>query len=93
MAVSACIDSMKSVLHRTGLPQFDQESYNKGLSDGTREAVWWPGAGTEPLSYTVGYREAGMRNPRTEPDSSGKSGYGHALEMKIFAMGSHKHNK
>jgi hypothetical protein len=58
---------MKSVLHKTGLPQFDQESFNKGLSDGRRGAVWWPGAGTEPLSYTVGYREAGMRNPRTEP--------------------------
>jgi hypothetical protein len=59
---------MKSILHKTGLPQFDQESFNKGLSDGRRGAVWWPGAGTEPLSYTVGYREAGVRNPRTEPD-------------------------
>ena len=56
---------MKTV-HRTGLPQFDEESYNKGLSDGHRGAVWWPGAGTEPLSYTVGYREAGIRNPRTD---------------------------
>ncbi len=53
-------------VHRTGLPQFDQESYNKGLSDGQRGAVWWPGVGTEPLSYTVGYREAGVRNPRTD---------------------------
>ena len=55
------------VLHKTGLPQFDQESFNKGLLEGSRGGVWWPGPGTEPSSYTVGYQESGARNPRTEP--------------------------
>jgi hypothetical protein len=56
----------KPLLHRTGLPQFDQASFNKGLSDGLRGQVWWPGPGSEPLSYAAGYQEAGVRNPRTE---------------------------
>jgi hypothetical protein len=58
----------KPLLHKTGLPQFDQASFNKGLSDGLRGQVWWPGPGSEPLSYAAGYQEAGVRNPRTESD-------------------------
>jgi hypothetical protein len=54
-------------LHKTGLPQFDQASFNKGLSDGFRGHTWWPGAGIEPLSYAAGYQESGVRNPRTQP--------------------------
>ena len=42
-------------------------SFDKGLSDGFRGHVWWPGPGIEPLSYTVGFQEAGVRNPKTEP--------------------------
>ncbi len=58
----------KPLLHKRGLPQFDQASFNKGFSDGFRGHVWWPGPGTEPLSYAAGYQEAGVRNPRTESD-------------------------
>jgi hypothetical protein len=32
-------------------------SWEKGLADGRRGLVWWPGAGTEPLSYAAGYTE------------------------------------
>jgi hypothetical protein len=56
----------KRLLHKTGLPQFDQASFDKGLSDGFRGRVWWPGPGSEPLSYAAGYQEAGLHNPRTE---------------------------
>ena len=59
---------MKPLPSKTGLPHLDLASWEKGFSDGLRGNVWWPGPGTEPLSYTVGYREAGVRNPRTEPD-------------------------
>jgi hypothetical protein len=55
-------------LYKTGLPQFDQASFNKGLSDGFRGHAWWPGAGIEPLSYAAGYQESGVLNPRTRPD-------------------------
>jgi hypothetical protein len=58
----------KTRLHETGLPQFDEVSFNKGLSDEFRGNKWWPAAGTEPLSYTAGYQEAGVHNPRTESD-------------------------
>ena len=58
----------KPLLHKTGLPQFDQASFNKGFSDGFRGHVWWPGPGTEPLSYAAGYQESGVINPRTQPD-------------------------
>jgi|ERR1700722_7942507 hypothetical protein len=58
---------MRSPLHKTGLPQFDQASFDKGLSDGFRGHTWWPGAGIEPLSYATGYQESGSRNPRTQP--------------------------
>jgi hypothetical protein len=59
-------------LHRTGLPQFDEASFSKGLSDGFHGNAWWPGAGTEPLSYAVGYQEAGAyrtesSDPSVEP--------------------------
>jgi hypothetical protein len=56
----------KPLLHKTGLPQFDQASFNKGFSDGFRGHVWWPGPGTEPLSYAAGYQESGVINPRTQ---------------------------
>jgi hypothetical protein len=56
-------------LYKTGLPQFDQASFNKGLSDGFRGHAWWPGAGIEPLSYAAGYHESGVRNPRTQPEA------------------------
>jgi hypothetical protein len=60
--------AMKPLLHKTGLPQLDQASFNKGLSDGFRGHAWWPGAGTEPLSYAAGYQESGVRNPKTESE-------------------------
>jgi hypothetical protein len=53
-------------LHKTGLPQFDEESFNKGLSDGFRGCKWWPGPATEPLSYAAGYQEGGRVSPRIE---------------------------
>jgi hypothetical protein len=59
---------MKTLPTKTGLPHLDLASWEKGFSDGFRGNVWWPGPGTEPLSYTVGYQEAGVCNPRTEPD-------------------------
>jgi hypothetical protein len=59
-------------LHKTGLLHFDQTSFDKGLSDGFRGQVWWPGPGTEPLSYAVGYQESGVHNPRTEPVAGGE---------------------
>jgi hypothetical protein len=43
---------------KTGLPQLDRASWEKGFSDGFRGHVWWPGPGTEPLSYAAGYTEA-----------------------------------
>ena len=63
----------KPLLHKTGLPQFDQASFNKGFSDGFRGHVWWPGPGTEPLSYAAGYQESGVLNPRTRPDPGAMS--------------------
>jgi hypothetical protein len=49
---------MKPVPSKTGLPQLDRASWEKGFSDGFRGHVWWPGPGTEPLSYSSGYTEA-----------------------------------
>jgi hypothetical protein len=55
-------------LPKTGLPRLDQPSWDKGFSDGFRGNVWWPGPGTEPLSYAAGYQESGVLNSRTRPD-------------------------
>jgi hypothetical protein len=49
---------MRSLVATRGLPQIDPESWVKGVSDGRRGSIWWPGHGTEPLSYSVGYTEA-----------------------------------
>ena len=49
---------MKPLPTKTGLPQLDRASWEKGFSDGFRGLVWWPGPGTEPLSYASGYTEA-----------------------------------
>lgn len=43
---------------KTGLPRLDRASWEKGFEDGFRGHVWWPGPGTEPLSYASGYTEA-----------------------------------
>jgi hypothetical protein len=53
---------------KTGLPQFDGVSFSKGFSDGFRGNKWWPGPGTEPLSYAADYQESGVLNSRTRPD-------------------------
>ena len=45
-------------LPKTGLPRLDRPSWDKGFADGFRGEVWWPGSGTEPLSYASGYTEA-----------------------------------
>src|ERR1700730_14318549 len=51
-----------------GLPQFDRTSWDKGFADGFRGHVWWPGPGTEPLSYSSGYTEAqAERDATVEP--------------------------
>jgi hypothetical protein len=52
--------------HKSGLPQFDQESFTKGFSDGFHGCKWWPGPGTEPLSYAAGYQEGGRHSLRIE---------------------------
>jgi hypothetical protein len=40
----------------------------KGFSDGLRGHKWWPGSGTEPLSYASGYMEAqSARGPGAAP--------------------------
>jgi hypothetical protein len=49
---------MKPLSAKTGLPRLDQASWDKGFADGFRGHVWWPGTGTEPLSYAAGYQEA-----------------------------------
>jgi hypothetical protein len=43
---------------KAGLSRLDRASWEKGFSDGFRGLVWWPGPGTEPLSYSSGYTEA-----------------------------------
>jgi hypothetical protein len=58
---------MRSPLHKTGLPQFDQASFDKGLEDGFHGRAWWPGPGIEPLSYAAGYQEGTKYAPRTDP--------------------------
>jgi hypothetical protein len=53
---------------KTGLPRLDQTSWEKGFADGFRGQVWWPGPGTEPLSYSSGYTQAqSERAPKAEP--------------------------
>jgi hypothetical protein len=42
--------------------RIDRASWDKGVADGRRGSVWWPGAGTEPLSYAAGYTE-GLADP------------------------------
>jgi hypothetical protein len=49
---------MRAIDPKTGLPWLDRKSWEKGLSDGFRGQVWWPGPESEPLSYTAGYEEA-----------------------------------
>jgi membrane carboxypeptidase/penicillin-binding protein PbpC len=49
---------MRPLPTKTGLPRLDRDSWEKGFSDGFRGHVWWPGTGTEPLSYAAGYKEA-----------------------------------
>ena len=49
---------MKSLPTKPGLPRLDRPSWDKGFADGLRGLVWWPGPGTEPLSYASGYTEA-----------------------------------
>jgi hypothetical protein len=77
--------AMKPLLHKTGLPHFDQESFTKGLSDGFRGYVWWTGPGIEPLSYASGYRESGVRNPRTE-SRIGRRGDAPSLDEVMAAL-------
>jgi hypothetical protein len=52
------IGSMRTLPTRTGLPQLDRASWEQGFADGFHGRVWWPGPGTEPLSYSAGYTEA-----------------------------------
>ena len=60
---------MRAIPANTGLPQFDRASWEKGFADGFRGLVWWPGPGTEPLSYSSGYTEAQTaRNLKAEPE-------------------------
>jgi hypothetical protein len=59
---------MRPLPSKTGLPRLDHASWEKGFSDGFRGQVWWPGTGTEPLSYAVGYKEA--QYERDEPKST-----------------------
>jgi hypothetical protein len=77
--------AVKPLLHKTGLPQFDQASFTKGLSDGFRGHAWWPGPGIEPLSYASGYRESGVRNPRTE-SRIGRRGDAPSLDEAMAAL-------
>jgi hypothetical protein len=44
--------------HKMGLPEFDEASFDKGVSDSFRGHEWWPGPGIEPLSYAAGYQKA-----------------------------------
>jgi hypothetical protein len=60
---------MRSLPTRTGLPQLDRTSWEKGFADGFHGRVWWPGSGTEPLSYSSGYTEA-----QAEPDPQAELG-------------------
>jgi hypothetical protein len=53
---------------KTGLPQLDRLSWEKGFADGFRGNVWWPGQAIEPLSYAAGYSDAQAEvNLRGEP--------------------------
>jgi hypothetical protein len=65
---------MKPLPTKTGLPHLDRVSWEKGFSDGFRGHVWWPGPGTEPLSYAAGYSEAqSEREPGADfPMAAGK---------------------
>jgi hypothetical protein len=55
---SRFIDPVKPLPTKTGLPRLDRPSWDKGFADGFHGNVWWPGPGTEPLSYASGYTEA-----------------------------------
>ena len=57
--------------HKIGLLNFDQTSFDKGFSDGFRGRVWWPGPGTEPLSYAVGYQESAQPKDRAGSQDRG----------------------
>jgi hypothetical protein len=57
---------MRPLPTTTGLPRLDRASWEKGFSDGFRGHKWWPGPGTEPLSYSSGYTAA--QEPRAEPE-------------------------
>jgi hypothetical protein len=48
---------MRLLVATRGLPRIDPESWAKGVSDGRRGSVWWPGAGNDPLSYAAAYKE------------------------------------
>jgi hypothetical protein len=61
-------ETMRPIRTKTGLPRLDRASWDKGFADGFHGHVWWPGAGTEPLSYAAGYTEAqAEREPGAEP--------------------------
>jgi hypothetical protein len=74
---------MRPLPTKTGLPRLDRESWDKGFSDGFRGHKWWPGPGTEPLSYASGYTAA--LEPRSEPKmdpQAPNAGSAAALESK-----------
>jgi hypothetical protein len=67
---------VKPLPTKTGLPQLDRASWEKGFSDGFRGLVWWPGVGIEPLSYAAGYTEAqSQREPAAHDLPSGAMRY------------------
>ena len=62
------VETMRHLTTSIGLPRLDRASWNKGFADGFHGRVWWPGVGTEPLSYAAGYTEAQTeRRPGDEP--------------------------
>jgi hypothetical protein len=69
--VAVCVPPLMPVkpLPKFGLPRLDQPSWDKGFADGFRGDVWWPGPGTEPLSYASGFTEAQVEQNtrRAEP--------------------------
>jgi hypothetical protein len=74
------IDPMRPLPTRTGLPRLDLTSWEKGFADGFNGQVWWPGPGTEPLSYSSGYTEA-QADPDPKAELTASSGkYSEAIE-------------
>jgi hypothetical protein len=59
---------VKPLPTKTGLPRLDLPSWEKGFSDGFRGLEWWPGPGTESLSYASGYNEAQAERDRAFGD-------------------------